>query len=482
MNLHEYSSFDGIGLAELVSNGEVSPQELSSLAAEAIAVVNPRLNAVNEVYEDRIETPCDGNVPDGPLAGVPMLNKDLSFAEAGRRQEMGSVFTKGYIPSENSTTVDRLKAAGINIVGRTTTPEFGNSGLTESVISGTSVNPWDTARTCGGSSGGSAAIVAAGAVPFATASDGGGSTRTPASLCGLIGLKPTRGLVPAGPGRGEGGSGLSGSFAVTRTIRDSALLLDIMAGPASGDPYEVRPLAMPASEAIRRDPPKLRIAYTEENWSGIRTSDSCRQGVRRAMEKLDEAGHHIEEAAPVFDWDAFFNDTVTIMCGNLATGIDGLSTVIGHAPEEHELQSSTWACYRYGKSLTAVDFQKALGGFNSVCRAFGRFFETYDLLATPTTVNPAPLLADCYSCNPADPIDAPAYQRHVYSNDHFVCMANATGQPSLSLPVHQSEDGLPVGVQLLGRFSAEDTLFQIGRYLEQAMPWNSRRPGVHVAS
>ena len=216
---------------------------------------------------------------------MPILNKDLSFAEVGRRQEMGSIFAKGFVPKTDSTTVERLRAAGLNILGRTTTPEFGNAGLTESAIAGVTRNPWDPDRTPGGSSGGSAAMVAAGAVPIATASDGGGSTRTPASVCGLVGLKPTRGLVPVGPGRGEGSSGLVGSFAVTRTMRDCAALLDVMGGPAPGDPYIVKQPDEPFQRCMERPLPPLRIAYTEENWAGVSTSKESRTALHIAHRK-----------------------------------------------------------------------------------------------------------------------------------------------------------------------------------------------------
>lgn len=479
MRLSEYANLDAVELASLLEARETSAEELSAVAAAAIESVNPSLNAVIEVFEERVETPARDSAT--AYGGVPILNKDLSFAEAGKRQEMGSNFTKGFVPGTDSTTVERLRRAGFNILGRTTTPEFGNAGLTESLIAGVTTNPWDTERTPGGSSGGSAAMVAARAVPAATASDGGGSTRTPASLCGLVGLKPSRGLVPVGPGRGEAGSGLVGSFAVTRSMRDCAALLDVMSGPASGDPYVVqRPEDTYANILDKRVRP-LRIAFTDVNWAGVPTAPECRRALADALRHFEAAGHLVEEAAPSFDWDSFFDATVTVMCSNLATGIDGLSKAFGRVPQGDDLQASTWACYHYGKGRQATELLAALGQFNDVSRAFGRLFDEYDVLATPTNVYPAPRLADCYSCHPVEPISAADYQANVYANDHFVAMANTTGQPSITVPSTPTDDGQPLGVQLMGRMCEDHVLLQLGRLLEQAAPWIDRRPAIVVA-
>ncbi len=482
MNLSEYRTCDAVALAALLKNGDVTPGEAASLAAAGIEAVNPALNGVIEVFADRLAAPGKEVDRQGAFFGVPILNKDLSFAEAGRRQEMGSVFAKGLLAKTDSTTVERLRAAGLNIIGRTTTPEFGNAGLTESAIAGVTRNPWDPARTPGGSSGGSAAMVAAGAVPVATASDGGGSTRTPASLCGLVGLKATRGLIPVGPGRGEGGSGLTGPFAVTRSLRDCAAFLDIMSGPAPGDPYTVQPPAEGYGATLNREPARLRIAYTEENWADEpATHPECRRALRKAIKVFEDAGHEIEEAAPFFDWQAFFEATIVVMCANLAAGIDGLAAAVGHPPRPEDLQSSTWTCYRFGRDRSARELLTALGQFNDVSRSFGDFFQRYDILATPTNVFPPPRLDETYSCDPQTPITAADYQANVYSNDHFVCLANTTGQPSITLPVHQTDDGLPLGVQLMARQAEDALLLRLGRVLEQALPWAGRWPQVCVA-
>ncbi len=482
MDLTEFSTFDAVGLAELILRGDLSAKEASNLAVDGIHLINPSLNAVNEVFEDRIDGPDNNVNRNGRLFGVPILNKDLSFAEAGRKQEMGSMFTKGFRPTTDSTTVERLRNAGVNIIGRTATPEFGNSGLTESVIQGVTRNPWDVNRTPGGSSGGSAAMVAAGCVPVATASDGGGSTRTPAAVCGLIGLKATRGLIPVGPRRGEGGSGLTGPFAVMRTMRDCAATLDVMAGPALGDAYVVQKPVSPYGTFIKQPMPRLRIAYSDHNWAGVQTSESSREALKFALQHLESEGHIIEEAFPDLKWSEFFEATIVVMCANLANSLDSLSAAMGIEPNPDNLQSSTWACYQLGKTYTSGDLLTALGQFNDVSRTMGTFMENHDVVVLPTNVFPAPLLEDCYQCNPSEPITGAQYQENVYSNDHFLALTNTTGQPSITLPLYQSKDGLPVGVQFVGRCAEDSVLLQIGAFFEQATPWINRRPAVHVST
>ena len=481
MRLSEYAALDGVGLAALIAHGEVSPKEVAALAAEAIATVNPPLNAVIELYSDRIDDAPSDAYRSKPLYGVPILNKDLSFAEAGRLHEMGSVFAKGYVPQRDCTAVERLRQAGLNMIGRTTTPEFGNAGITESAIAGVTRNPWDAARTPAGSSGGSAAIVAAGAVPVATAGDGGGSTRTPASVCGLVGLKTTRGKVPVGPARGEANCGLSGPFAVMRSMRDCAMFLDVLGGSASGDPYVTS--MPPDSYAAMLNKPlaPLRIAFTDQNWAGVPVSAEAGNALRGAIRLLEEAGHNLEEATPAVDWDAMFAATVTIMCANMASGVDKLSASFGRSPRPCELQSSTWACYHQGQALAATDLLAALDVFNAVNRSVGDFFDRYDVLVTPACVYPAPLIEECYRCDPDEPITGTAYQQNVYANDLFACLFNTTGQPAITLPLYETQDRLPLGVQLAGRFGDEEMLLRLGRFFEVASPWSHRVPAIHVS-
>ncbi len=481
MRLAEFANYDAVGLAELIARGEITPAEAARLAAEGVAATNGRLNAVIEIYDDRLDGPREGEVAKGPLWGVPVLAKDLSYGEAGRLQEMGSMFAKGNRPERDSTTVTRLKAAGVNLIGRTTTPEFGNAGLTESRIAGVTRNPWDTERTPGGSSGGSAAMVAAGVVPVATASDGGGSTRTPASLTNLVGLKPSRGRISAGPGRAEGNGGLSAPFVVCRTMRDCAAFLDALSGPAPGDPFVIAGPAAPWAATLCNPLPQQRIAWTDRTWSGAVACEDSRRGLQIALHQLESEGHVIEQASPEHDWESHFEAVVVLMCSNLAHGVDTLARAKGRRPEADDLQASTWACDTEGRRHGATDIYDALDVLNIVNRTVGAFFELHDVLVTPTNLYPAPRLEDCYACDPQEPVTAMDYQRDVYANDLFVSLFNTTGTPSITVPTHMTSDGLPLGVQLAASMGNEDTLLRLGRVLEQACPWHGRHPPVHVA-
>ncbi len=482
MNLSEYAMYDATGLAALVRDKQVTPKELADLAIRGIDLVDARLNAVLEVYPDRTDTPYLDGLPDGPLRGVPALKKDLAFAEAGQLIEMGSQLTKGMIADTDSTAFARLRGAGAVFLGRTATPEYGLAGTTESRISGITRNPWDLNRTPGGSSGGSAAMVAAGVVPMATASDGGGSTRTPAAYCGLVGLKQSRGRIPAGPGRSEGNNGLSASFVLTRSVRDCALCLDIMNGPAEGDPYGIAAPVRSYREELEQPLPKMRVAYMDQAWIESPISESSRAALHAALKALEAEGHVIEEATPTIDIEAFIMATTVVACANLARDIDGLADRLGRKPDETTLQTSTQVCYQYGKTISAVALLDALAVFNGVNRCVGQFFGRYDLLVTPNNLTPAPLIEEYYRCDPAGPITAEDWQAQVFENDSYLATFNTTGSPAISLPVFETNDGIPVGVQFASRFGDEATLIRLAAFFERAMPWAGRTPPVHVSN
>jgi len=479
MNLDEYTGCDATALSELLLNKKVTAAELAELALTAIERVNPKLNAVIESFAERADRQFLKTLPDGPFTGVPMLNKDISCAEKGVTIEMGSELTRGYIPTEDSTIFARLRNAGLVNLGRTTTPEFGLAGVTESIIAGITRNPWDTDRTPGGSSGGSCAMVAAGVVPIASASDGGGSIRSPASHCGLVGLKPTRGRIPVGPGRAESNNGLGIAFAVTRSVRDCAALLEALHGPAPGDPYGIAPPSGPFLNELQHQSQPLRIAYTTKPWSGLKPENEVCDGVIKALNILESNGHYIEEARPEFDFEQFMAATLEVWCANMTAGADALAKFLKRNPSRGNLQSATWAFYKHGQTLTAADLLNALSAFNTVNRQFGAFFERYDVLVTPSCLTPAPEIG-ILDCNPPGEVDARAWNDKVFQVDTFMPVYNTTGQPAISLPLHQSKHGLPIGVQLASGFGDEATLFRLSALLEQEMPWGDRTPTVHA--
>ncbi|MCZ4354491.1 amidase [Roseovarius aestuarii] len=476
MHLDEYTRFDAVGLAQLIANKDVSAKELATLALEAIESVNAKLNATAQVFPER----AAARVEDGPFSGVPILNKDLGCEERGVLCEMGSKLAIGHLSTEDSLAFSRFRAAGFNNMGRTNTPEFGLAGVTENTVTGISRNPWNLDHTPGGSSGGSCAMVAAGAVPIATAGDGGGSIRSPASHSGLVGLKPTRGRLPAGPNQGESLNGLATTFAVTRTLRDCAAVLDAVQGAGTGDPYIIPPPQMPYIDALARAPQPMRIAYSTTPW--VRSCDpEVEAGVKKALTVLEGEGHSIEEARPNINYDQLMRAALTVSCTAVAQSCDSLGHSLGRTPSPENLQSATWAFYEAGKRLAATDILDALDVFNTVNRQAGAFFEEYDLLVIPTCLGPAPKIG-ALDCNPAGPVDPYTWNEQVSKLGVFLPLFNVTGQPALSLPLHQSTNGLPIGVQFAARFGDEASLFSIGGILEQALPWAGRIPPVHASN
>lgn len=479
MTLSEYSSKDATELARLVSRGEMTARELAETALAAIAAVNGELNAVIETFPDRLDTLSSARHPAGALHGVPMLNKDLE-SEANTKFEMGCEMLRGNVATEDSVIVAGLRRAGLNILGRTTTPEFGLASITESVIAGVTRNPWDLARTPGGSSGGSCAMVAAGAVPIATASDGGGSIRSPAAHCGLIGLKPTRNRISPGPYPADPVTGLAVSFAVTRSVRDSALALDLTQGWQPGDAYGLQRPEQSYASALTPPRKKLRVAYATTAWTGVAADKDAIEGVTKALKLLEQEGHAIEEARPHYDHPPFAKATLDIWCSGATMGLDALGAMMGRKPGPDNLQTTTWAFYEYGKKVTTADLYGAIDVFNRLNQSVGAFFETYDLFVTPTCMSAAPLIGDL-SCNPKGPVDAAQWSEKMNAIDSFMAVFNTSGHPAISLPLHWTPGGLPVGVQFAARFADEATLFQVASLCEEALPWRDRQPPVHVA-
>jgi amidase len=477
MHLTEYAQYDGLGLAELVRRREVSPGELAQLALAAVEAVNPQINAVLETYPERIEALNSKAAPSGPFGGVPFLLKDIGATEKGRLQEAGSRLLKGYVAHRDSFVTERFRAAGLSLLGRTAVPEFALSSSTESVLTGATRNPWRLERMAGGSSGGAGASVAAGIVPVAHASDGAGSIRIPASACGLVGLKPSRGRVTSGPGAAEGLRGLSTEFVLSRSVRDTAAMLDAVSQPGVGDPSVIVQPKRPFLEEVGAPADSLRVAFTTKPWGGFTIDFEVGAAVEEVATRCQAMGHRVEEASPSLDYEEFLRANCVLWAFGFDVELDEAAARLGRAVGPETLEPVSLSLYEYGKTLTPADLIGAESVLNRIRRATGRFFETYDLLLTPT-LTLLPELIGKYSQNVTD-VDFIGFFRRCDETGVFLPLFNVTGQPAISLPLCQSESGLPIGVQFAARFGEEATLIRIASALEQAMPWAGRQPPVH---
>jgi amidase len=470
----EYGSLDAMALAELVRKKEIKPIELIDAAIERIKRLNPVLNAVVTPMYEHARTRTAGKIPDGPFTGVPFLLKDLGATYAGVRMTMASAAMRDFVPDHDSELVARLKRAGLIILGKTNTPEFGILPTTEPKFFGPCRNPWDTNRTTGGSSGGSSAAVAGRFVPMAHANDGGGSIRIPASCCGIFGLKPTRARNPHGPDFGDVYSGLVIEHAVTRSVRDSAALLDATSGPDVGDPYWAPPPARPFLQEIGVAPGKLRIAFSTSVDPNIKTHPDCISAVQDAAKLCSELGHEVEEAAPKFNREIMMQHFMVIWSSGCAWSFDGIALATKKAITPDNVEPLTWALYVMGRNQTASAYLLALSFLQKVARTVARFFLKYDVWLTPTLSEP-PLPLGSFESPPEDPLRG--LQRAMQFVP-FTPVCNATGQPAMSVPLYWNREGLPIGVHFVGRFGDEATLFRLASQLEKARPWSTRKPPV----
>lgn len=480
MKLEEYSLCDGVALGELVRKRAVLPKELTHLFVEAVEKVNPRINAVIEVFQDRVEGVDDHTIPDGPFAGVPFLMKDIGSGEAGRLQESGSRLMKGHIMDKDSFLTTSFKKAGLTLMGRTTTPEFALGVSTESELLGATRNPWNLDAICGGSSGGAGASVAAGIVPMAHGSDNGGSIRIPASACGVVGLKPSRGRVTLGPEIGEMWPGMLQEFILSRTIRDTALMLDMVSAPAPGDPFVITQPARPYIQEVNAPTGQLVIAWTADSWQpGTSVDPEVVKCVEQAVSECERAGHKLIEASPAFDYEEYLRATCIAWSYGLYAGMDMFAALTGRKVSEEYLEPVMLSFYDYSKGLTAADMFMTQFVLNKFCRTLGKFFEQYDMLLTPTLVKlPEPI--GKYTKMRRD-IDYVGYMRLCDEYRIHPPAANITGQPAISLPLGQSKSGLPIGVQFMARFGEESALIRLASSLEKEMPWQDRIPPIHVS-
>jgi amidase len=467
----EYENYDAIGLAELIRNGEVTAEEVLEAAIARCDARNPALNAVVQELYDHGREMAVRDLPSGPLAGVPYLIKDLGAAIAGTPTTGGSKFMEDVVPDADSETVVRLKAAGMSIFGKTNTCEFGMSITCEPQFYGPTKNPWDDDVTPGGSSGGAASAVAARILPAAHASDGFGSIRVPASCCGLVGLKPTRGRNSFAPGLGERMGGIVAEHTVSITVRDHAAILDATAGPAPGDPYFAPPPARAFLSEALTEPGVLRIAVSSGGNTGAKTDGEHARVLTETVQVLSELGHHVEEADPPLDNDEMQEVFRTLMASNAAQTIR-LHPTKGRLPVEGEIEKVVAATAEKGESVTGYDVFLAQGRMHTAGRRMAAFHEQYDVLLTPGLGHMPPRLG--WLDMMMD--DADEYWDRVAAFSPFTVWFNLTGAPAISLPVGTTDQGFPVSVQAVGRYADEATLFRLSAQLEQAMPWRDRHP------
>ena len=467
MKFEEYRAHDAVGLAGLVAAGEVSAGELLETALARMAEVNPKINAVTM---DLSAQARDGAPAGGPLAGVPFLLKDLGAAMAGTVTSAGSRAFKDAVAASDSALTRLYREAGLNIFGKTNTPEFGLWPFTEGDHLGVCRNPWDLERTPGGSSGGAASAVAAGIVPAAHASDGGGSIRTPASCCGLFGMKPSRGRVSFAPG-GEGWAGASIQHAVTRSVRDSAVLLDMTCAPQAGDPYFVAPPERSFAEEARTAPGKLRIAFTDAALQSDALDPECAAAVHDTARLLESLGHKVEMVTVPGDFAAMQAAAGLAIAASIAATLDVEAERRGRPIADGEIEAITMATYRRGQGVKGPDYVRGVQTLHAFGRAVAGLFETYDVLLCSTLGQPAVPIGSILE----DPrLIGERLFRFMPNTQAF----NNTGQPAMTVPLAWSAGGLPIGMQFVSRLGEEATLFRLAGQLEEARPWFNRVPGL----
>jgi amidase len=473
MNTSEYLSYDAVDLARLVREGEVTARDLAQCAAAMVEKWNPSINAVLELFGD-VDDILASVPADAPFTGVPFLIKDLVIQAEGRLNEMGSRLAAGHVAQGDSDLMARFRQAGLVTLGRTPTPEMGYNVATETLQAGICRNPWDLSRSPGGSSGGAAAAVAAGIVPVAHANDGGGSIRIPAACCGLVGLKPTRGRVPVGPGAAEGLNGFGIELAVTRTVRDAAALLDAVQGPGVGDPYVIPAPAAPYASILQQAPRELKIGVCTEAWSGVPVDPEISAAVLAVARACESMGHKVEEASPPLDAEAFAHANTDLWSASIAHWVVDICAATGRPADQSTLEQATLAIHEYGLSVSAIDLLHAEDIFNGVNRDFGRFFSDYDLLLTPTTAQlPWPI---GQQASDGGNFTAQGWTDHVFAPAPFTAVFNCTGQPAISLPLARSATGLPIGIQFAAPYGREDLLLSLAAVFEQSMPWPKLAP------
>ena len=492
MAFSDYDKYDGLGLAELIRKKKVSPGELVEEAISRIETHNPKINAVVHKLYERARTAAKGKLPDGPFQGVPFLIKDLHATLEGLPTSHGTKLWKNVPAKITTEIVKRWEASGAIVVGRTNTPEFGLLPYTESDTLGPALNPWDTTRSPGGSSGGSGAAVAARMVPLASGGDGGGSIRIPSSACGIFGLKPTRGRTPTGPVIGESWSGFDIDHVLTRSVRDSAAMLDATQGADVGAPYII-PEAGPFLKEVGRKPGKLKIAFSTKPMLGKSVHADCIKGVEETVALLKDLGHEVVEDAPVVNGEEFSYRFLTILAGQIRADIEEAAEAAGKKVSMDDFDITTFGTGLFGTILKASDYARAMRYLQSVSREIGRFFEGYDALLTPVLSQP-PVKIGALKPSASEQSQIKLIARtgatwileamnvirplaaQTYEFIPWTPVFNVTGQPAMSVPLHWNEAGLPIGMHFISKWGDEATLFRLAGQLEKAKPWFDKAP------
>lgn len=476
MAFSEYGSFDGLGLAALVAKKKVKPAELIDAAIARAETLNPKLNAIIFKDYERARQLSKGKLAKGVFAGVPFLLKDIAAFAQGLPSRQASRFIPAIRHPRDSYLVAKFKASGLLLFGVTNVPEFGLVASTESKLYGPARNPWNLAHSTGGSSGGSAAAVAAGIVPLAHANDGGGSIRIPAGACGLVGLKPSRGRLSHGPEFGAALDGLANDLVVSRSVRDTAAALDAVRGFMPGDPFAEPPHPASYLKAIKTKPKRLSIAVTLKKLDGSPLHADCVAAVKSAAKACEKLGHIVEEAMPSLDQPSLMGAFTAFWGGGLSAGIDAISKLTRQTPSRELFEGLTWALYVAGKNVSASDYLQGKDLFNGASREMGRFHETYDVWITPTLGRP-PEKNGVFDFDNTDLTKSFEPQIDYVP---FTAMQNVTGQPAMNIPLYWNKDNLPIGTQFVAPFGDELTLLKLAAQLEKSNPWFDRYAKIKV--
>ena len=475
MPIKDYAKYDGLGLAGLVAKKKVKPSELVEEAIARAEALNPKLNFIVFRDYDRARAAAKKK-PKGLFGGVPFFLKDIFALAEGMPTRQAARFIPPIPWPHDSVMTARFRAAGLIPLGKTNVPEFGLVPTTESKLYGPAHNPWNLAHSTGGSSGGSAAAVAAGVVPLAHANDGGGSIRIPASCCGLVGLKPTRGRTTFAPDFGDIIDGLACDLVVSRSVRDTAAALDAIKGNILGDPYFAPPPAKSYLESLKRAPKKLRIAFSATKLDGQPLHADCVAAVKHAARLCEKLGHHVDEASPDLDQGSLIPAFMAFWGAGLAAGIDTIAALTGQTPTEDKFEGLTWGLYLEGKKVTASEYLRAKDAMQAAARRAAEFHNRYDAWVSATLGLP-PVKLGTFDMDERNPMKSFA---PLIDYVPFTAMQNVTGQPAINMPLYWNKEGLPIGVQFVGRFGDEETLLKLAGQIEKAAPWAQRYAGIEV--